>query len=475
MLRIQSVRSPRCELRFGLRNQGSNQVSVITGPNGSGKTEILTTLANWFRNHDRRASSDKTSVHWVFQGSTDFGLPSRVIAQTFSPFSRFAAPLDLLPTLTGIYAVDAKRTGIYRSVGINRLTRSIASTLSKRTLEHGIFRLTESPEHTRTLGNVLYELGFHDRINLSYRQNKSGLDAYQAFSRGQLRAFVSKLDANASQRIVSTLVREVRLEGVDDVTRLLENAFELLHWHMRQKGFEFTFDFAHGRASEDFAVLQALTLLRRLSLLSLVSCKLTPINGSKELDLADASSGQQQMLCSLVGLLSELRDNALVLIDEPELSLHPNWQMAFLERLKIVLKQVEGCHVILATHSPLIVQSALLDNLEVIQLRPDAEGAPADVSQQSGERASVESTLLDVFGTPVTESAYLANEVFDAVMDAESGGATSREAARSRLERLRKLYVGQEARTNLADLDIIDKALHLVSASDSEEVVDDAE
>jgi len=475
MFQIKSVWSPRCELHFGQRNQGDNQVSVITGPNGSGKTEILTTLANWFRNQDHRPSSGKASVHWVFRGSSNFGSPSRVIAQTFSPFSRFAAPQNLNLTLTDIYADDARQAGVYRSVGINRMTRSMASTLSKRTLEHGIFRLTESPEHARTLGHVLYELGFLDRISLSYRQHMSGLHAYQAFSRGRLHEFVSKVAPEEARRVVSPLVREVQREGIDDVTRLLENAFDLLHEHMQKSAFQFTFDFAHGRASEDFAVLQALTLLRRLNLLRLNSCKVTSINGSKELDLADASSGQQQMLCSLVGLLSELRDDSLVLIDEPELSLHPNWQMAFLERLKIVLKQVEGCHIILATHSPLIVQSALLENLEVIQLRPDAEGAPADVRRQNGEHASVESTLLDVFGTPVAESVYLANEVFDIVMDAESGGATSREAARSRLERLRRLYNRQEARTNLGDLNIIEKALQLVSASGDGEAVSDGE
>jgi predicted ATPase len=44
----------------------------------------------------------------------------------------------------------------------------------------------------------------------------------------------------------------------------------------------------------------------------------------------------------------------LVLIDEPELSLHVNWQKSFLpDLLKIV--EATGYDVILATHSPFIV------------------------------------------------------------------------------------------------------------------------
>ncbi|NUY35959.1 ATP-binding protein [Paraburkholderia sp. JPY303] len=471
MFRIESVRSPRCELHFGRRKQGDNHVSVITGPNGSGKTEILTTLANWFRNQGHRRHSSNTSVSWVSGGASNFGVPSRVIAQTFSPFSRFAAPRNVNLTLLDIYADDARDTGIYRSVGINRMTRGMSSTLSKRTLERGIFQLTESPEHARTLGHVLYELGFLDRITLSYRQNALGLEAYNAYSSGLLGDFVSR--ATSRPRIKSPLMREVEREGLADVTRLLESAFDLLREHMRQSIFEFTFDFAHARASEDFAVLQALTLLRRLNLLHLESCKVTSIHSGKPLDLADASSGQQQMLCSLVGLLSELRDDSLVLIDEPELSLHPTWQMTFLDRLKVLLRQVRGCHIILATHSPLIVQSALRANLEVLQLYDDFEGAPADVSRQYGERASVESTLLDVFGTPVTDSVYLSNEVFDIVTGAESGGATSRNAARARLRKLQTLYSRQETRANPGDLNIIEKALQLVSAADDEEAIPD--
>ena len=44
-------------------------------------------------------------------------------------------------------------------------------------------------------------------------------------------------------------------------------------------------------------------------------------------------------------------ENGIVILDEPEIHLHPEWQLKFAEI--IVLLQIEfGVHVLLNTHSP---------------------------------------------------------------------------------------------------------------------------
>ncbi|MBB1092414.1 AAA family ATPase [Rhodopseudomonas palustris] len=70
--------------------------------------------------------------------------------------------------------------------------------------------------------------------------------------------------------------------------------------------------------------------------------------------LDQLSSGEQHQLVLFFELLFELRENALILIDEPELSLHVAWQKKFIADLNriIALNQFD---VILATHSPTLV------------------------------------------------------------------------------------------------------------------------
>jgi len=74
----------------------------------------------------------------------------------------------------------------------------------------------------------------------------------------------------------------------------------------------------------------------------------------RPLGLDALSSGEQHELVLHYDLLFRVRPNTLVLIDEPELSLHVAWQKRFLPDL---LEIVETAHfdVLMATHSPFIV------------------------------------------------------------------------------------------------------------------------
>jgi ABC-type lipoprotein export system ATPase subunit len=68
----------------------------------------------------------------------------------------------------------------------------------------------------------------------------------------------------------------------------------------------------------------------------------------------DLSSGEQHELVLLYELLFKTKQNALILIDEPELSLHVAWQVEYLKDLSRIVK-LSSFDVILATHSPQII------------------------------------------------------------------------------------------------------------------------
>lgn len=72
------------------------------------------------------------------------------------------------------------------------------------------------------------------------------------------------------------------------------------------------------------------------------------------LDLDALSSGEQHEMVLLYDLLFRIKPNTLVLIDEPELSLHVTWQKSFLPDL-LEIVATTGYDVVLATHSPFIV------------------------------------------------------------------------------------------------------------------------
>lgn len=68
------------------------------------------------------------------------------------------------------------------------------------------------------------------------------------------------------------------------------------------------------------------------------------------------SSGEQHEIILLVDLLFRVKPNSLVMVDEPEISLHVDWQLSFMPNVKRIAKAV-GFQIVVATHSPQIINS----------------------------------------------------------------------------------------------------------------------
>ncbi len=71
----------------------------------------------------------------------------------------------------------------------------------------------------------------------------------------------------------------------------------------------------------------------------------------EEIPITVLSSGEQHQLVMLYQLLFEIKPGTLVLIDEPELSLHIAWAKQFIKDL-LAITALAGIDVLIATHSP---------------------------------------------------------------------------------------------------------------------------
>lgn len=77
----------------------------------------------------------------------------------------------------------------------------------------------------------------------------------------------------------------------------------------------------------------------------------------EKISIDDISAGEKTLLSKVLYLyLKEIKDS-VILIDEPELSLHPAWQNQVLKLYENFAKE-NNCQIIIATHSPHIIGSA---------------------------------------------------------------------------------------------------------------------
>jgi predicted ATP-binding protein involved in virulence len=79
---------------------------------------------------------------------------------------------------------------------------------------------------------------------------------------------------------------------------------------------------------------------------------------TRPLPPANLSSGEQHMLVLLYEMLFKVAPNSLIMIDEPEISLHVAWQMEFLRDIQRIT-ELTGIDVLIATHAPAIINDRM--------------------------------------------------------------------------------------------------------------------
>lgn len=170
----------------------------------------------------------------------------------------------------------------------------------------------------------------------------------------------------------------------------------------------------------------------------------------KEFDINGLSSGEKQLFLRALSLKFLNVNNSIILIDEPEISLHPRWQ----RKIVNVYENIgENNQIIIATHSPHIIGNVKKEQLRV--LKKDKEGIKVMNSDELDETygKTVESILMEVMGiinTRNEETAEKIEELRDLVREDKYGSKEFEELYKS----LRKYLGNLDIDLNLIDMEV---------------------
>lgn len=84
------------------------------------------------------------------------------------------------------------------------------------------------------------------------------------------------------------------------------------------------------------------------------------VQGSEQLTPYQLSSGEKQLLVILLTVLVENREPYVLLMDEPEISLHIEWQQKLIQ---LIRELNPNAQIILSTHSPALIMDGWLGNV----------------------------------------------------------------------------------------------------------------
>ncbi len=135
----------------------------------------------------------------------------------------------------------------------------------------------------------------------------------------------------------------------------------------------------------------------------------------KNIHLSQTSSGEYHFFSTMIGLMASMQENSLVLIDEPEISLHPNWQMQYLSFIRKLFsnEMFKTCQLIIATHSHFLI-SDLKGNSAAIIALSKKNNVIEQIDLGSGLNTfcwSAEDVLYNVFNVYSTRNYYVAKEI----------------------------------------------------------------
>ncbi|MBS1780380.1 MAG: AAA family ATPase [Bacteroidetes bacterium] len=154
-------------------------------------------------------------------------------------------------------------------------------------------------------------------------------------------------------------------------------------------------------------LLKVLPYLHRLDLISYPGIV---VKKGGYYDIEESSSGEYHFLSSVIGLLATIKDNTLVLVDEPEISLHPNWQMKYIDFLNKVFRRYNSAHFIICTHSHFLVSDIKPENSKVISVQKK-DKIVAETVDYNTYGWSAENVLLKVFNVATTRNYYIAERL----------------------------------------------------------------
>lgn len=417
----------------------------IIGPNGTGKSHLMSAIATVFseirkvlesRKTNRRFSftvdydylGDSYSVSNIKRGGEryielglhheeilyaakngkdirldDILLPERVIASTMTVTDKFVAKTD----------------SFYRYKGIrNERSASMTGTrtIIRKTVDSLMDCMSSKLAFQEELRILLKNLGLEEHLHVSYGMRYKDLFLRPGITANGIRDIFD----NWKDRFPG---RQNPPWGFNNYERTLKDDDEALEGAAR-----FLSEKASGRNGEasiaSYDLMQnawefqrdaaALRTLTQLDLVSFPSINV--VKRGSAYGLADSSSGETHLLCQFIGIMADIRPGSLILIDEPENSSHPDWQMNYVGWLREIFKEYRDCHFVIATHSPLILANMKASQSTIVRLRRDDE--TNRISDEGGMKHGCYSWTVDEILQEVMEMKSIRTSEFNDAMTA---------------------------------------------------------
>ena len=375
------------------RKNSENTVTVIVGKNGTGKSRLLRNIVlDVLERGHQKLSIEREEQYIEFYKNRgkikDSSLPSQIICVSTSPFDKF-------PLLK-----NESETNFYHYLGLKDLTRgNLSNTYIAKIISEIIKSINTNPEKIKEILSILTFLGYEENIECTFSTFalQSRIKTIDTDERISYALFP---ESSGNRMVHSPLGNEINFIKNNNDKDLILNYLKKSKTNNSKPRISLTIDkngvkYQNGDDPEE-----------SLALISTGFAKLRNASfkkqGSRYFEISDASSGEQSVVMSSLGIASKIVDNSLICIDEPDICLHPERQEKYIPLLLETFSKYNKCQFIIATHSPQIIAALSSDNCFVMNME---DGHAVNAIKYADK--SIDYQLVNVFKTPGMRNEYL--------------------------------------------------------------------
>ncbi|MGK0376788.1 MAG: putative ATP-binding protein involved in virulence [Patiriisocius sp.] len=398
MLKKYTYKGQEYNLGPDYENPDKNIFTVIVGKNGTGKSRLLKSIIEEFIGHTNRRGEINRSRD-LFSSELDkldiYHKPNNIIAVSTSPFDKF--PLIRNNRNVNNYSYLGLRNLRANDLGMAYMSKVFTSLVSAT---------LKSDWAAKKISSVLNYLGYEGYLEGRYhlelhpsrmRDVLGAIDDVSAF----IHEFLTESNSISYRRLNSKYFFDedtISHQKVEEFLSIYKTMIS--HTNRPRISILISSDGAHSpelpNLNRDFQVLVD------SGIIGLRDLTVRKKNTVSPFLISDASSGEQSVVMSILGIASEIKDGSLICIDEPEVCLHPQWQEKYIELLISTFKEFKSCHFLIATHSPLIVSKLENDNCFVMSMDDGFLQPASEINNRS-----VDFQLAHTFKTPGFKNEFL--------------------------------------------------------------------
>jgi len=388
-----------------------NHITVLIGKNGSGKSTTLGEVARIYSNTSKGKFSIEPNL--LFDE-----VPARVIAFSSTLYDKFPTAFKSYDTKKDILESKFDRDYFYlgpRSGGF------VSNRNSLRQMLDVISLASMQEKSSADLSDIFEMVGYRPHINLKYRKAGSSDNKIKFPKRPEDLSLEIKKYLSSVKGKNSLLPFLHAIQDANVFNRIGGFISDIIE----EKEFVFSLDLNSTKNFNDYVSrLKALNIGEKLGLFRLDSCtfvKSSATDKYQEIEFSELSSGEASLILKTITLSALVKDNSLVLMDEPENSLHPSWQIKLIDSVKKAIRKYKGCHIVIATHSPFFIPNLNITDSTIVHVLRGQDGSiSGEFYQGDTYGRSFEKVLLDIFDVSTTRNLYFEQRLRNLVFLASS-------------------------------------------------------